>query len=91
MPLWDKLRSELDSAGRKAQRTIDEGRLRLEGMRARQYADRAAQALGYAVHKDHAGLQALDETARARLLVALTERLNEVAKLEEQLKAARQD
>ena len=51
MALWTKLRTELDRAGRVAQGAFDEGRLRLEALRARQLADRAAQALGYAVYR----------------------------------------
>jgi hypothetical protein len=51
MPLIDKLRNELDRAGRAAQNALDEGRLRLELFRARQNADRSAQRLGYAVYK----------------------------------------
>jgi hypothetical protein len=50
MPLWDRLRDELDRAGRVAQSALDEGRLRLDLLRARQSADRFAQRLGYAVH-----------------------------------------
>src|SRR3954465_3366959 len=50
MPIIDRLRSELDRAGRAAQNALDEGRLRLELFRARQTADRAAQQLGYAIY-----------------------------------------
>jgi hypothetical protein len=89
MPIWDKLRSELDRAGKAAQHAIDEGKLRLEVMRVRQVADRAAQALGYAVYKADKGIQPLDEGVRTRLMLAVDERLAEVARLEDQLKAAR--
>jgi hypothetical protein len=68
---------------------VDEGKLRLEAMRARQHADRAAQALGYAVHKDRRGVQLLDEPLRERLMSSLSERLEEVARLEEELKASK--
>jgi hypothetical protein len=51
MPIIDRLKTELDRAGRAAQHAIDEGRLRLELFRARQTADRSAQRLGYAVFK----------------------------------------
>ena len=51
MPLLDKLRQELDRAGRSAQRAIDEGRLRLDLFRARQSLDRFAQRFGYAVYR----------------------------------------
>jgi hypothetical protein len=51
MALWDKLKDELNRAGRAAQDAIDEGKIRLELMRSRQAMDRAAQKLGYAVYR----------------------------------------
>jgi hypothetical protein len=51
MPLWDKLKGELDRAGRAAQNALDEGRIQLDAFRARQRLDKAAQALGYAVYR----------------------------------------
>ena len=51
MALLDRLRQELDRAGRSAQRALDEGRIRLELYRARQSADRFAQRFGYAVYR----------------------------------------
>jgi hypothetical protein len=51
MALWDRVRTELDRAGRVAQDAFDEGRLRLEMLRARRQADSAAQRLGYAVYR----------------------------------------
>ena len=51
MALWDRVNTELDRAGRVAQQAFDEGRLRLEMLRARRQADGAAQKLGYAVYK----------------------------------------
>lgn len=51
MALLDKLRQELDRAGRSAQRALDEGRLRLDLFRARQSLDRFAQRFGYAVYR----------------------------------------
>jgi hypothetical protein len=53
MALWDKLSTELRSAGKAARGAIDEGKLRLELFRVRQLADKAAQALGYAVYHAH--------------------------------------
>jgi len=49
--LWDRVKTELDRAGRAAQHAIDEGRIRLEMLRARRQADSAAQKLGYAVYR----------------------------------------
>ena len=51
MPLLDRLRQELDRAGKSAQRALDEGRLRLDLYRARQSVDRFAQRFGYAVYR----------------------------------------
>ena len=51
MALWDRVRTELDRAGRVAQHAFDEGRLRLEVLRARRQADGAAQRLGYAIYR----------------------------------------
>lgn len=51
MAIWDKVKQELDRAGRAAQDAIDDGKVRLDGFRARQLADKAAQALGYAVYR----------------------------------------
>ena len=55
MALIDRLRKELDRAGRSAQRALDEGRLRLELYRARQSVDRFAQRFGYAVYRARQG------------------------------------
>ena len=56
MTLFDKLKLELDRAGRSAQRALDESKLRLELFRARQSVDRFAQRFGYATfHAKKAG------------------------------------
>lgn len=49
MALLDRLRQELNLAGKSAQRALDEGRLRLDLYRARQSVDRFAKRFGYAV------------------------------------------
>lgn len=51
MALIDRLRHELDRAGRQASRALDEGKLRLELYRAKQSVDRFAQRFGYAVYR----------------------------------------
>ena len=51
MALWNKLKDELNRAGRAAQEALDEGKLRLDLMRSRQAMDKAAQKLGYAVYR----------------------------------------
>ena len=85
MPIWDKLKTELDRAGRVAQGALDEGKLRLEVFRVRQLADRAAQTLGYAVHRARAAGTDLDAESVARLSAALGAHEAEVARLEAKL------
>ena len=51
MALWNKLKDELNRAGRAAQDAIDEGKVRLDLMRSRQAMDKSAQKLGYAVYR----------------------------------------
>lgn len=88
MAIWNKLRSELDRAGRAAHEAFDEGKLRLDVFRARQLVDRAAQALGYAVYRSRTGLESIDEAALSRLTDAVQEREREVAVIEERIRQA---
>ena len=85
MPLWDKVKQELDRAGRVAQDALDEGRIRLEAFRARQHADRAAQALGYAIYRARAAGSDLDAQAYERLSATLARHETEATRLETQL------
>ncbi|MEP6690968.1 MAG: hypothetical protein ABJD07_07415, partial [Gemmatimonadaceae bacterium] len=71
MALWDKVRTELDRAGKAAQHALDEGKLRLDAMRARQQADRAAQAIGYAVYRARAQQADVDVETYSRLSATL--------------------
>jgi hypothetical protein len=82
MVLWTKLRAELDRAGRVAQGAFDEGRLRLDAFRARQLADRAAQALGYAVYRARLEGRDIDAELYASLSASLAAHEAEVASLE---------
>lgn len=86
MALWNKLRTELDRAGRVAQGALDEGKLRLEIFRARQTVDRAAQSLGYAVYRARTGKETPDDQAMVRLVDAVRAREEELAALEEQMR-----
>jgi hypothetical protein len=87
MAIWDKLKSELDRAGKAAQGALDEGKTRLEAFRARQQADRAAQALGYAVFRAKQSGTEVDWQTLQRLVNALAEREGEVQRLEKELSA----
>jgi hypothetical protein len=87
MAIWDKLRTELDRAGKVAQDALDEGKTRLEAFRARQQADKAAQALGYAVFRARQTGAEVDWHTLQRLVNALAEREAEVQRLEKELSA----
>lgn len=85
MALWDKVRQELDHAGEIAQGALDEGRVRLDALRARQRADKAAQALGYAVYRARQRGEELSSDSYARLSSTLAGYEAEAAKCEERL------
>jgi len=87
MALWDKLRTELDRAGKAAQGALDEGKTRLEAFRARQLADKAVQALGYAVFRARQNGTEVDWQTLQRLVNSLAEKEAEVERLEKELKA----
>jgi hypothetical protein len=87
MALWDRLKQELDRAGQVAQVALDEGRVRLDAFRARQLADKAAQALGYAVYRARQQGQELDPDSYARLSSTLAGHEAEAARLDERLAA----
>jgi hypothetical protein len=86
MAIWDKLKTELDRAGKAAQNALDEGKVRLEAFRTRQLADKAAQALGYAVYRAKQSGAELDAETYARLSATLGTHETEAARLEQQLR-----
>lgn len=87
MALWDRLSTELRSAGKAARGALDEGKLRLELFRIRQLADKAAQALGYAIHQAHqSGKEPAPDTMR-RLEATLTEHETEAKRVEAEIAA----
>ncbi|HMC55358.1 MAG TPA: hypothetical protein VKH19_09325 [Gemmatimonadaceae bacterium] len=88
MALWNKLKDELNRAGKAAQDAIDEGKLRLDLLRTRQAMDKAAQALGYAVYRARklGGDIPADEYARVSADVANAE--GEVERYETLLREA---
>lgn len=89
MALWDKVKQGIDKAGKAAQDVFDEGKLRIEAYRAREQADKAAEALGYAIFRAQEAGGALDTDAQARLVAALRERDETARKLEKELADAK--
>jgi len=90
MAIWDKVKQGIDKAGKAAQDVFDEGKLRLDAYRAREQADKAAEALGYAVFRAVEAGGELATDARDRLIAALRAQDAEARRLETELAAARE-
>lgn len=88
MGLWEKVQKELDRAGTVAKGALDEGKIRIELFRVRQQADKAAQALGYAVHRAKRDGRELEVEALDRLHATLNEHDAEAKRLEQELAQA---
>lgn len=86
MTVWTKLREELDRAGRVAQTVADETRARLEMVRTQQLADKAAQAIGYAVFRARREGKEIETALYDRLSAALTAHEADIARQEEIIK-----
>jgi hypothetical protein len=91
MALLDRLKQELDRAGKVAQDAFDDGKNRLEAFRLRQLADKAAQSLGYAVYRAKKGGAELDAATYDRLRATLETHDTEAAKLEAEIELKRQE
>lgn len=90
MALIDRLKQELDRAGKAAQDAFDDGKTRLEAFRTRQLADKAAQALGYAVYRAKKSGRELDAATYDRLAATLETHDSEAARLEAEIELRRQ-
>ncbi len=88
MSLWSKLQSELDRAGSVAREALDEGKIRIDLFRVRQQADKAAQALGYSLHRARRDGRELEPEALERLYATLAGHEAEAKALEEKLSQA---
>jgi len=89
MAIFDKIKQGFDKAGKAAQDVFDEGKLRIDSYRAREQADKAAEALGYAVFRAWESGDELDADARERLMGALRTRETEARTLETELADAK--
>ncbi|HSJ63821.1 MAG TPA: hypothetical protein VK922_07930 [Gemmatimonadaceae bacterium] len=87
--VWSKLKEELDRAGRAAQGALDEGKVRLDALRARQLADKAAQALGYAVYRARQQGEDVNPDTYARLSSTLAAHEAEITQIEARLEELR--
>ena len=85
MALLDRLKQELDRAGKVAQDAFDDGKTRLEAFRTRQLADKAAQALGYALYRSKKSGGELDAATYDRLKATLETHDTDAARLEAEI------
>ena len=90
MALLDRLKQELDRAGKVAQDAFDDGKTRLEAFRTRQLADKAAQSLGYAVYRARKNGGDIDAATYDRLRATLETHDTEAARLESEIELRRQ-
>src|ERR1051325_5270925 len=91
MAVLDRLKEELDRAGKAAQAAFDEGKIRLEAFRTRQLADKAAQALGYAVFRAKQGGSEIDSDTYSRLSATLATHDAEAQRYETELDRKRKE
>lgn len=91
MAILDRLKQELDRAGKAAQDAFDEGKTRLEAFRERQLADKAAQALGYALYRAKKSGGDIDADTYSRLSGTLATHDAGAARLEGELERKRSE
>ncbi len=84
MSLIDRLTSGLETLGRKANQALDEGKLRMELLRARRRMDAAARQLGYVTYRQGKGTPA-PEGEIASLTRRIEEGEAEVARLQAEI------
>lgn len=88
MALWNRLKDELNRAGKVAQDALDEGKMRLELHRTQQARDKAAQKLGYAVFRARKAGGDIPTDEYARLAAEVTNADAEVERYETLLREA---
>jgi hypothetical protein len=83
MSFMDRFAAGIESLGRRANQALDEGKLRMEVLRARRRLDHAARALGYLTYRQFRG-----EPANQAEIDSLTRRMTEAEAEAERLEAA---
>jgi 50S ribosomal subunit-associated GTPase HflX len=86
--LFDRLNTELEAFGRKAQSALDEGKLQIELLRLRRRQDNAARDLGILIHRRERGGEAEPRRVDA-LLLRLDDLEKEIDRLERQIAETR--
>jgi hypothetical protein len=83
---WEKVKSELDRAGKVAQGALDEGKLRIELFRVRQSADKTAETLGYTVFRARTEGREPEHETYSKLISTLTEQEAEIQRIEAEIR-----
>ena len=83
MSLMDRFAAGLETLGKKANQALDEGKLRVDLLRARRRMDAAARNLGYVTYR-----QAKGQTPPEGVVAALTRRIAEAEAEVERIQAA---
>jgi chromosome segregation ATPase len=89
MSLMDRVAAGLETLGKKANQALDEGKLRMELMRARRRMDGAARELGYVTYRQAKGEQPLEGQIES-LTRRIAEAEAEAARLKEEIAKVRQ-
>jgi hypothetical protein len=88
MAIWDNVKQGIDKAGKLVENAVDEGKVRIDAKRARDRADRAAQALGYACFQAWEANRELDGDVLRRLVTALRDAEAEATRTEQLVRDA---
>ncbi len=86
--IFDKLNSELETIGKRAQAALDEGRLSIEKFRLQRDRDEAARKLGYIMHRRERG-QTVDTLEVDAWLVRIDNLDAAIAKVEREMAASK--
>ena len=85
MTIWDKVKEGIDKAGKVAQDALDDGKTRIDAYRAREQADKAAEAFGYAVFRAGELGRDMETDSKERLMQSLRDFDREAHRLETKL------
>lgn len=86
--LFDRLNSELETIGKRAQQALDEGRLQIERFRLLRERDEAAKKLGYLTHRRERG-NVIDPLEIDAWMVRLDTLDASIARVDREMSAAR--
>jgi hypothetical protein len=86
--ILQRLNTELETFGKRAQQALDEGRLQLEKFRLQRDRDEAARKLGYLMHRRERG-QTVDSLEVDAWLVRIDTLDGQISKIEREMAATK--